>query len=155
MTSDPDHPAWTMPGGRVPTHHDGMAKEYDTVDLVSAAAGTVGALSVAARYATGGIRAANRRLRRTGIQMRHHSHGEARRAARRAVGAVAVLRGTTPPVRHRGLELFGVGAAGAVLGALAVIEMWRLGTTRQAMSALVSSTARAAVPGRRNSRAGI
>jgi hypothetical protein len=75
--------------------------------------------------------------------------------ARRAVGAVAVLRGTPPPTRHRGLELFGVGAAGAVLGALAVIEMWRLGAPRQAMSALVSSTARAAVPGRRNTRAGL
>ncbi len=144
-----------MPGGRVPLHDDGMAKEYDTVDLVSAAAGTVGALSVAVRYATGGIRAASRRLRRTGTHVSHHSHGEARRVARRAVGAVAVLRGTTPPVRHRGLELFGVGAAGAVLGALAVIEMWRIGTPRQAVAALASSTARAAVPGRRNSRAGL
>jgi hypothetical protein len=93
-----------------------MRRRNEDLDLVSAVAGTAGALEVAGRYLLGGVRTVRRRVRRTVKHARHISRSDATRAGRRAVTAVQVLRGTIPEHRVRPVSMLGAATAGVVFG---------------------------------------
>jgi hypothetical protein len=93
-----------------------MRRRNEELDLVSAVAGTAGALEVAGRYLLGGVRTARRRIGRTVKHARHLSHSDATRAGMRAVTAVQVLRGTIPERRVRPVSMLGAATAGVVFG---------------------------------------
>jgi hypothetical protein len=98
-----------------------MAKRYDDLDLLSAMAGTAGALEVAGRYAWGGFRSVGRHVRRVGGPARRTARGDAWRAGRRAATAVRVLRGTAPVERRAPMDILGALAAAGVMGAVTVV----------------------------------
>lgn len=98
-----------------------MRRRHEELDLVSAAAGTTGALAVAGRYLLGGVGTVRRRVRRTARQARRMSRSDAARAARRAVIAARVLRGTVPERHTRPVGLLGAATAGVVFGVVTAV----------------------------------
>jgi hypothetical protein len=99
----------------------GMRTRYDDLDMVSAVAGTAGALGVAGRYAVGGVRTARRRIGRSADRSRRRARSDAVRVGQRAVTAMRVLRGTTPARRVRPVDVVGAATAGVVLAVVTAL----------------------------------
>lgn len=115
-----------------------MRRGHEDLDLVSAAAGTTGALTVAGRYLLGGVGTARRRIGRSARYARRISRSDATRAGRRAVTAVRVLRGTVPERHTRPVNLLGAATAGVVFGIVTALGI------RAVTRILVSGTPSAA-----------